>query len=115
MRCTCSHIRDSHATVPEKSFCLIGGCPCQSWEVEEELTPLQKIDHVINDWDQTADALQIAKALRAVIELHQPVVEEINTPDGIEEMAFCGSCHLEWYSQDDEGCPTIRAIERGLA
>ena len=75
MRCTCSHIRDSHATVPEKSFCLIGGCPCQAWEVEEdELTPLQKIDHVIsiNYWDLPADTLQIAQALRriALLEKH---------------------------------------------
>lgn len=35
-RCSCSHIRDSHATVPGVTYCLIGTCPCMAWEMRAE-------------------------------------------------------------------------------
>ena len=59
------------------------------------------------------DRLDLAeRALRAVLELHRPETQEINTVDGPVWIVFCRECGLEW---GDDGCPTVTTIREALS
>ena len=55
---------------------------------------------------------KMERALRAVMAMHRPEPQELNTADGPAWIVFCRECRLEW---GDAGCPTVTAIREALS